>query len=220
MEQTSEVKIRTATINDLDALTELHCASFLPEEHVPMLLGRRYVAATYRWLVTSKISYVLVACLDDKILGLVAVCDHSFTRPMFMACLGEFVLSIIKNPLLLIHKNLWERLLRNPEKPTTIGSKIINHPEVAQMTIGAVDKNFRGLNVFPKLIEATKGASLSRGSRAIRAGVYKSNAPSRRVFIKGEWLEAPTLETVDTVFYVACLDKEIARVLELDNTEA
>ena len=31
--------IRKATLQDIDDLTRLHCASFRPEEHVPMMLG-------------------------------------------------------------------------------------------------------------------------------------------------------------------------------------
>jgi RimJ/RimL family protein N-acetyltransferase len=74
------------------------------------------------------------------------------------------------------------------------------------MTIGAVDSDFRGHGVFPALVEATKNYSKSRGSRAIRAGIYKTNQPSRRVFIKNGWFETPELQTSDTVFYVAYLD--------------
>jgi hypothetical protein len=68
--------------------------------------------------------------------------------------------------------------------------------------------SYRGNDVFPALIEATKTFSKARGSRAIRVGVYKTNTPCRRVFIKGGWTETPELETPDTVFYVAYLDAD------------
>lgn len=216
MLKSPEIRIRTATRYDLESMTDLHCACFSPDEHVPMMLGRHYVAATYRWLVTSGISYVLVAELEGKIIGLVAVCDHSYTKPMFIACCREFILSITKNPLLLTRKKLWQRLMRNPERPTAIGATLAKHPDVAQITIGAIDNNFRGMQVFPRLIEATKEESRQRGSRAIRVGVYKTNLPSRRVFIKGGWVEVAALETTDTVFYLAYLDQTIAQVLGLD----
>lgn len=198
--------IRKACLSDIEAMTKLHCESFCREEHVPVMLGKRFVRATYRWLVSSKKSYALVADSDGKIIGLVAVCDGPFTRAMFIACFPEFMLSILKNPMLILNKNLWKRLLRRPEV-TQSSRKVIDQSGFAQMTIGAVDKKCRGKGVFPELVEETKSESMRRGSRAIRAGIYKKNRPSRSVFIKGGWLETPELETEDTVFYVAYFDK-------------
>jgi ribosomal protein S18 acetylase RimI-like enzyme len=203
MEQT--FTLRLAESNDIDALTELHWESFRPEEHIPVMLGRRYVRAAYKWQVNSEQAYTLIAEADRKIVGLVAVCDGPFTLPMFKACVGEFVRSLVKTPSLLLKKKLWARLFRRPDVSRN-SRKIADYPGFAQMTIGAVDANYRGNNVFPALVEATKTISKSRGSRAIRAGVYKNNTPSRRVFIKGGWIETPELETKDTVFYVAYLD--------------
>lgn len=197
--------IRLALASDVDALTELHCESFKPENHVPVMLGRQYVRATYQWLVTSGMTYVLVADMDDRIVGLVAVADSSFTGPMFRACKKEFVVSILGNPRLLLNRKLWERLFRRPDI-TADGRHIADYPGMAQMTIGAVDAHYRGLAIFPALIEATRTYSKERGSRAIRAGIYKSNMPSRRVFIKSGWIETTVLGTADTVFYVSYLD--------------
>jgi hypothetical protein len=56
-----EVSIRLATPADVDALVELHNASFSPEDNVPTMLGKDYVRATYRWQVNSKQAYALVA---------------------------------------------------------------------------------------------------------------------------------------------------------------
>lgn len=197
--------IRLATVADIDGLTELHLASFEPEDHVPVRLGKNYVRATYRWLVTSGISYVLVADTGSQIVGLIAVADRAFTAPMFKACFKEFLLAIIRNPLLLGYRDLWRRLLRRPDA-TSQGRHIADYPGMAQMTIGAVDENYRGFGVFPALVEATCTYSIERGSRAIRAGIYKENTSSRRVFIKLGWIETPILETRDTVFYVMFLD--------------
>jgi ribosomal protein S18 acetylase RimI-like enzyme len=198
-------EIRLATLDDVPALTKLHCDSFGPQDHVPVLLGKNYVRANYRWLVTSQESYGLVADAGAKIIGLVAVCDKPFTRPMFLACLPEFIVSILRSPRLLFKSNLWNRLLRRPDISKTSKS-IADYPGFAQMTIGAVDANYRGGGVFPALVEATKTYSEARGSRAIRAGVYKTNRPSRRVFIKSGWVDTPELETNDTVFYVYYID--------------
>ena len=207
--------IRLASIADIDALTELHFASFGPQDHVPVMLGKRYVRATYRWLVTSSMTYVLVADAGGQIVGLIAVADRSFTVPMFRACFREFVLGILQNPLLLLEDKLWRRLFRRPDV-TSQGQHIADYPGMAQMTIGAVDTNFRGRGVFPALVESTRTFSKERGSRAIRAGIYRENMPSRRVFVKSGWIETPLLETSDTVFYVAYLDPTFPREIGIE----
>ncbi|MCX6053857.1 MAG: hypothetical protein NTZ74_02885 [Chloroflexi bacterium] len=209
------IKIRLAGIQDLDKLTDLHCASFKPEDHVPMMFGRDYAKATYRWLVTNKSSYTLVADINGNIAGLVATCDRSFTTPMFFACLPEFVVSLVRSPSLIFNSKLWKRLFRRPDITGYNSKIIVNHPDVAQMTIGAVDTSYRGMNIFPQLISATKEYSKKRRTRAIRAGVYKTNAPCRRAFIKDNWTETPELETSDTVFYMAFLDDSIQNELDL-----
>jgi hypothetical protein len=208
----ADIRIRLAEIRDLDKLTDLHCASFKPEDHIPVMLGKRYVRATYKWLTTSPDAYTLVAEIDNRLVGLVAVCDKSFTKPMFMACLGEFILSIFSKPTLLFQVKLWARLFRHSDSSTK-GEFIAVYPGMAQMTIGAVDANYRGKAIFPTLVEATKTYSKARGTRGIRAGIYKANESSRRVFIKGGWIETKELETPDTVFYVAYLDPTFPKEL-------
>ena len=204
--------IRAATINDIEALVELHMASLRSEDHIPVMLGRNYVVATYHWLLTSEISYLLMAESEGILAGLIAVCDSAFTKPMFTACLDEFFKSIIRTPPLLFKRKLWERLLRHSEK-STLATKFVNYPGVAQMTIGAVSKDFRGYGVFPSLIKETKFYSKNRGCRAIRAGMYKSNRSVRRAFEKAGWYEAPIFETEDTQFFIAYLDSDIEQEL-------
>jgi hypothetical protein len=196
--------VRPATKNDLNGLTELHCAAFQPEDHIPVMLGKEYVRATYRWLVTSSQGYCLVAACDPEIIGLVTVCDRSFTRPMFWACLPEFAWSLLRSPHLIFRKRLWNRLLRRPEM-STIANNIVSQPGFAQLI---------------SLVEAAKRYSKSRGSAAIRAGVYKLNQPSRRAFTKNGWIEMPELETNDTIFYVCFLDPEFPARLGFNASQA
>jgi len=204
-----KVIIRFATLKDVDKLTDLHCRSFKPEDHVPMMLGRNYVKASYKWQVSSELTYVLMAEYDGRLAGLVAVCDRSFTKEMFIACLPELIKSLVIKPRLLFNKMLWTRLFRSPD--TAKGSKSkIGILGFAQMTIGAVDQSFRGKGIFAELVQATKECSQRRGSKAIRAGVYKRNQSSRQVFVKSGWNELKELETTDTVFYAAFFDKSIA----------
>ena len=204
--------VRTATIADLDSLTELHCDSFGPEDHIPVMLGRDYVRATYRWLTTSSQAYCLVADSDHKIIGLVSVCDRSFTRPMFLACFPEFIRSLLHSPGLIVTSRLWERLLRG-SAASEEAKHIVASPGFAQLSVVAVDAKWRGTGIFQALVEAAKTCSKNRGTLAIRAGVYKFNQASRRAFAKNGWIETPQLETADTVFYVAYLDPEFSKRL-------
>lgn len=204
--------VRTATIADLDSLTELHCDSFGPEDHIPVMLGKDYVRATYRWLTTSSQAYCLVADSDHKIIGLITICDRSFTRPMFLACLPEFVRSLLHSPRLIFARRLWERLLRGSADSEEV-KRIVASPGFAQLSVVAVDAKWRGTGIFQALVEAAKTSSKKRGSVAIRAGVYKFNQASRRAFAKSGWIETPQLETADTVFYVAYLDPEFPKRL-------
>ena len=200
--------IRIATAKDIDCLTELHCDSFRPEDHILVILGKDYVRATYRWLVTSRQAHCFVADSGPKIIGMVAVYDGSFTKPMFLACLPEFIRSLLRSPRLIFEKKLWNRLLRHSE-PSKEAKRIVEYPGFAQLTVVAVDSLWRGTGIFPALVEAAKTYSKSRGSVAIRAGVYKFNQPSRRAFAKSGWIEMPELETNDTVVYVHYLDPEL-----------
>jgi ribosomal protein S18 acetylase RimI-like enzyme len=200
--------VRIASPDDLDRLTVLHCDSFRPEDHIPVMLGKDYVRATYRWLITSNQAYCLVADSDQKLIGMVAVCDGSFTRPMFVACLPEFIGSLLRSPKLIFKKRLWDRLLRGSEASKE-AHHIANYPGLAQLTIVAVATEYRGAGIFSALVEAAKTYSRNRGSIAIRAGVYKFNQPSRRAFTKNGWCEMPELETSDTVFYVYYLDPDL-----------
>lgn len=199
------MKITLANINDLKQIVKLHCLSFTPKNHVPMMLGENYVKATYRWLINSNDAYVLIIKENDLIIGLVAVCDGPFTKKMFISCLPDFIISIFLKPKRLFSKMLWKRLFRRPDVDKEKIS-VVDEPGFAQMTIGAVDSNYRGSGVFGKLIKETKTTSRARGSKAIRAGVYKKNRSSRRVFEKSAWIEIKYLETEDTVFYTSFFD--------------
>ena len=211
--------IRLATEDDLNDLTRLHCNTFQPEDHIPVMLGKEYVRATYRWFVTSSQAYCFVADYASRIIGLVTVCDSSFTRPLFFACLPEFIRSLLGSPHLIFRKRLWNRLLRHPGTSMT-ASDLAARPAFAQMSVIAVDQEWRGVGIFRSLVEATKSYSKSRGSVAIRAGVYKNNQPSRRAFVKNGWIEMPELETNDTIFYVYFLDPDLPGQFGIDWPEA
>jgi hypothetical protein len=206
------MKIRLANLSDIDGITSLHCNSFDEKNHVPMMLGKSYVKSTYKWLIKSKISYVLVYEIDLQIAGVVAVCDRPFTKDMFIACLPDFIFSILNKPQRIFSKLLWSRLAR--KSATNDGSLLEKLPNFAQMTIGMVDPKFRGLGVFSKLIAETIKYSELRNSKIIRAGVYKSNLASRQVFINSGWFEIKKIETIDTVFYGYLINNDYLGIVD------
>jgi hypothetical protein len=135
---------------------------------------------------------------------------------MFKACFPEFVLSVLKNPMLLIDYKIWRRLFRKPDIKNKRAQFIAEFLGVAQITIGAVDCEWRGKGVFPALVAEIAKQSEKQGSRAIRVGIYKNNRPSRQVFVKGGWREIAELETTDTVFYMKFFDDTIVNQLGID----
>jgi GNAT superfamily N-acetyltransferase len=201
MDRDTAFEIRLATAADVDALTELHCACLGPQDHVPVILGKEYVRATYRWQVGGGEAYTLVADRAGRLIGLLGVCDRSYAWPLFRACLGSFLAGLVRNPLLLLNRRLWRRLLHPLGATDAPISTAAPYSAVAQMIICAVDTGFRGVGVFAALVEGAKEMSRSRGSQAIRAGVYRANSSSRRAFEKAGWVALPAPSHVDTVSY-------------------
>ena len=217
----TDIQIRFATLADIETLTNLHFSLFSPEEHVAMILGRRYIKAMHRWEVTSDHAYSLIAEVNGQAVGFQGVSDVPYTWPMFIHCFSTLVVCILQKPSFLFEKRLWERFLRHERSRGMVKidrAKIIQLG-VAQLIVGGVESRYRGKGIFHSLIESVKKISTKRGSNAIVSGVYKNNSLGRRVFIKYGWLESPVLETSETIFYATLFDSsfagEIIKLLKL-----
>ena len=210
---------RLATPADVDSLAELHCASFSPEDNILATLGNRYVRAMHRWQVNEEKAYTLIAESEGRIIGFLGHHEGSYGWSMFRACLGEFLLSMLKNPLLVFNKDLWQRLFRRPHSADDIWNRLANYPGVERGTNGAVDAEFRGKGVFPALLEASKAVAESRGTRAFLGGVYKPNRAMQRALMKAGFIETE-LETHDTVILVCFLDPTLPDELGLARPDA
>lgn len=208
--ETLDFKIRLARPEEVNLLAELQLAAFKPEDNIPVMIGRRFVRAKYRWLVTNPKTFALVAAAGDEIVGLVAITEFAFTKPMFKACLPELLQSIALKPSLLFKRRLWQRFFQGERITNRLGRQITAYPGVAQLPIVVIKKEFRSRGIFPALIAEALNISRKRGSRAVRAGVYKGNKASRRAFEKVGWKEVPELETTEMVFYMAYLDPSLA----------
>lgn len=204
------LKIRLASVSDVEAMTKIHLSSFIPDEHLGTLLGPIFVRASYLWHVTDACAYVIVAEEDGKLLGLLGMCDGSFTMRMIKGCLWVFLGALLRRPRLLIDRRLWSRLARTKTHYEWV-NEFCSTPGVAQMTIGAVDAGARGKNVFPSLIKNCEKISKERGNVAVRAGLYRRNVPCQRAFVKCGWIEVPELGTDETMFFVFVLDKALLK---------
>jgi hypothetical protein len=193
--------IRIATPADVEAMAQLHLASFSPDEHLGALLGARFVRASYRWHVIADTAYVIVAESDGKLVGLLGMSDGPFTKRMILGCLPAFLGALARRPRLLMDRRLWSRLARAKTSAEWV-NRFCSTLGVAQLTFVAVDAAARGHSVFPSLIKRCEDISRSRGSRAVRVGVYWWNQRCRRAFVKNGWVEVPALGSKDTVFFV------------------
>jgi len=204
------LNIRLALESDVEAMAKLHLASFSPDEHLGVLLGPAFVRASYLWHVTDETAYVIIAEMDGNLLGLLGMCDGPFTMRMIRGCWQAFLGAFARHHQLLIDRRLWSRLARAKVRSEWV-TEFCSTPGVAQMTIGAVDVNARGHNVFPSLIRSCENISKERGSAAVRAGVYRGNAPCRRAFVKSGWIEIPELGSDETVYFVCVFNPDLLK---------
>lgn len=216
MEDTGKMIIRFAKPEDVAMLAELHCHSFTPEQHVPVVLGNKYIRAIFNWILRDQSTYAFVAEEKNRVIGYICVCDHAYSSRMFMACLPDFFMSVIHNPKLICSKLLWKRFLRREGYKNEKAKMIASHPELTYIMFGAVDGSARGKGVYIQLYDTVKKYSVTRGARALRGDVYKLNSVMRRVKEKDHWTEIPELETSETVAYVYFLDQSLIEELDLN----
>jgi ribosomal protein S18 acetylase RimI-like enzyme len=200
--------IRLATLDDVDTLTELHCACFGPDDHLPVILGKQYIKAMYRWQVSGREAYTVIAESGGEAVAFGGASDGPYVWPMLKACFGQFLMSLVRNPLLLVDRRLWRRLFGSQKAVDKQARGILNRPGVAHLMAGAVDARFRGMGINGAVAEALKAISESRGSKALCVGMRRTNHAVRRVFDKLGWDEVPVSETSDRVHYVTYMDPD------------
>jgi ribosomal protein S18 acetylase RimI-like enzyme len=199
-----------ATADDIEALTELHCACFEPDDHLAVLLGKRYIRAMYRWQVSGKEACTVIVESGGEAIALAGVCDGPYMWPMFRACLGEFLVSLLTNPALLVNRRLWRRLIGSRDALDRRARRMLSRPGVAHLTTGAVDANFRGMGIIGKLVRGLEAISQSRGSLALCVGVRRSNHAIRRTFVKLGWSEVPASEGSELLYFITRLGRDPA----------
>lgn len=200
--------IRLATPEDIDAVTELHWACFQPDEHLPVILGKPFIQAMYRWQVSAKEAYMVVAESGGELIGFAGACDGPYRWLMLKACQRQLVISLVRNPLVLLNRRLWRHLFASREALDREARRTLIRPGVAHLTTGAVDTRFRGMGIIRALVKTVQAISRSRGSEALCVGVYRTNHAIRRAFAKLSWTEVSVSKTSELVHYITYLDSE------------
>jgi ribosomal protein S18 acetylase RimI-like enzyme len=208
MVEVAAFTVRLATVDDIDALTELHCACFGPDDHLPVLLGKQYIRAMYRWQVSGKEARTVIVESGGLAIAFGGVCDGPYMRSMIKACFGDFLISLVRNPWLLVDGRLWRRLLSSEHVLGKHVRRVLNRPGVAHLTIGAVDAHFRRRGIHSAYLEALIAISRSRGHTALCVGIRRSNHAVRRAFVKLGWGEVPASDTSELVHYITHLDPD------------
>jgi ribosomal protein S18 acetylase RimI-like enzyme len=217
MSSTNNITIRIGELNDVDNLVDLHMILFTAKEHVPVIFGKRYINAIYSWMVKSNETFLLVAELDNSVVGFISSCDSPYTVKMFVACLPTLIYSIFMRPGLLFSDILWKRLMRHFQQRNSEIKMNYKELGISQIMFGGIDPNFRRLGIYSMINSSLTKFCCERGIRAIRSEVYKTNQSIRRYKENDGWIEVPELETKNTVAYMYIIDKKIIQEIDLES---
>ena len=205
--KSSEVEIRRAKLSDLNALVSLHYACFEPDEHLAMRFGKPFIRASYKWFITSKETFTILAEVDNKVVGLTTVCDSPYNGPMLRNCLREAIMGLLTHPWLIFHPEIFNRIINLFIKKQDVGELTEDRPDVAHLAFIAAHPDCRGRGIGSSLLNESMRITLRRGKHFHRAGVYKENIASQRMFEKCGHVEVPKLETKRTIFMQAELNE-------------
>jgi ribosomal protein S18 acetylase RimI-like enzyme len=190
-----DIKVTSATPFDVNALEELHSACFTRHEHLPVQLGRPFIHAVYRWFVSSPNTFVLVARLNDRIVGFTTLSDRPYNLPMLRACQHELIIGYMRHPLAIFNVEIFRRLGQ-----VFLGRQKDAHEKVAQIAFTGVDPRFQCQGIGTALKEASIQVCRERGMLAITTGVRRQNHKARRLNERAGFVEVPALSTRRLVF--------------------
>jgi len=197
------VNIRRAKLSDLDQLVDLHYVCFEPDEHLAMRFGKSFIRAAYKWFITSEETFAILAEVENEVVGLTTVCDSPYNGPMLRNCLREAIVGLLTHPWLIFHAEIFNRIIDLFIKKQDVGELTEDQSDVAHLAFIAAHPDCRGRGIGSMLLNESKQIALKRGKRFHRAGVYKVNIASQRMFKKCGHVKVPSLETKRTVFMQA-----------------
>jgi ribosomal protein S18 acetylase RimI-like enzyme len=182
--------IREATVADLEALVDLHYRVFDEHTHYGVLLGRRFIRATYRWYCQNPTAFALVGEIDGQIKGSCTVNQGPY-HAVFKANVRELVLAFLRRPMLLLVKPVRLRLLSlvrgHSPRERIVGMKASS----AYLGYLAVDATARGAGIGPALIRMAIHECEERGWQRIVSDVHRTNVSARFMYKTLGFEEAP-----------------------------
>jgi ribosomal protein S18 acetylase RimI-like enzyme len=178
-------------VEDVSALVDLHYRCFTKKDHIAMKFGKSFIIATYKWFVTSPETYVVIARLDDRLVGFQSVADRPYDAPMLRASWPQALLGLILRPWLAFDPDLLRRLWRL----ITRGDKDILDSQIGTLAFIGVDPQVQGRGVGKALVRRALQACHERGMKSVVTGVMRQNARSLGMLKGAGFAEVPELGT-------------------------
>ncbi len=178
----STILIKQGDFSDLDQLAELHYTCFKSHENIAVNFGKNFVRAVYKWFLTSEITYTIVATVEDQVVGLTTVCDSPYIIPMFKNCLLDAIIGIITHPAVLYDRSFINQVIGYCVRKPYVSMIDENNLEIAYLAYIAVHPDYQGQRIGSKLLIESKRIAAERGKFYHRAGIYKHNIASQRMF--------------------------------------
>ncbi|NWJ42563.1 MAG: GNAT family N-acetyltransferase [Geothrix sp.] len=199
------IQISPGTPADLAEVVALHLACSSAEEGALLGFGRGFIRAAYRWFLTSPGTLVLVARSGDRLVGLTALSDRPYGRPLLRACRWQAMLGFLRRPWLAARPDWWSRL--GPSVPSAA------RPcgGAAQIAFTCVAAEVRGCGIGRGLKQASIRACLEWGAESINTGVRRENARARALNEQAGFVEVPELSSERLVHLRLTLDPQEGR---------
>jgi ribosomal protein S18 acetylase RimI-like enzyme len=185
-----KVIISPANVMDLDSLVALHLTCFSEEEHFALKLGKPFLRDAYRWFITAPENLVLIARLDDKVVGLTTLSSRPYNIPMIKACKWTVLQGLLRRPWLAIRPDWLVRLTSPLFSMWRKSSR-----KAAQIAFTGIAPDFQGQGIGQALKRASIQACREWGSESVSTGVRRGNTRAKALNERYGFVEVPELNT-------------------------
>ncbi len=204
---TKEFLFRLGTLEDLDQLVDLHYKSFTPDFHLAMVLGKRFIRRSYHWFLTSENAFVWLAEYNNQVVSMTTISDIPYNRPMLKHSFFAATLGLLGNPGILFHKEIRSRLYRLITGKREVMELQEDSHEIAYLAFIATDSSMRGTGLGSKILNSSEDICLKRNKTFIRAGVYRQNIASIKMFTKVGYKKVENIKNREIDYYQKYISK-------------